>query len=247
MKLGKLAPRHDRRTLMLGNYVQPQLPTPPDACGWEFKVDDGFGLMLNDRLGDCTVAAAGHLIEVWTANAGNMFIPSDHQILTAYKAVSGYNDIDPDSDAGAVELDVLNYWRKTGIAGRTIGAFAALEPSNEDHIRDSVFLFGGCYIGVQLPVSAQDQDVWVVPPYGATGEGAPGSWGGHAVPVVGYGRRGLTVVTWGKLLRMSWQFWRAYVDESYAILSPDFLAQDRAPNGFNLQQLQADLSAITAA
>jgi hypothetical protein len=201
--------------------------------------------MLNDDLGDCTIAAAGHMIQTWTANAGAAFVPSDEQILRAYEDVSGYSPSDPSSDAGAVELDVLKYWREVGIAGRKIDAFASLEPSNEDHIRQSVSLFGGCYIGVQLPACAQGQNVWVMPPYGPTGDGAPGSWGGHAVPVVGYGRRGLTVVTWGKLLRMSWQFWRAYVDESYAILSTDFLIAGKAPNGFDQHQLRTDLNLVT--
>ena len=246
MKLGKLPPRYDKRTLMLGKYLDAQLPAPPHACGREFKVGDDFGMMLNDELGDCTCAAAGHMIQTWTANTDHMVTPSDLDILEAYKAVGGYDPNDPSTDRGADELTVLKYWRTHGISRRKIAAFAALEPKNELHIRDSVFLFGGCYIGVALPLSAQGQDVWVVPPYGIAGDGAPGTWGGHAVPVVGYGRRGLTVVTWGKLLRMSWNFWETYVDEAYAIVSQDYLARGVNPNGFNLAELQSDLAAVTA-
>ena len=40
-----------------------------------------------------------------------------------------------------------------------------------------------------------------------SGDDAPGSWGGHAVDVVGYDDAGLTVVSWGALLRASWDFW----------------------------------------
>jgi hypothetical protein len=142
---------------------------------------------------------------------------------------------------------VLNYWRQTGIASHKIGAYVALEPANHIHIMDSVYIFEGCYIGVQLPISAQAQvqnhQPWSVPPGGPTGDGKPGSWGGHAVPVVAYDARGVTVVTWGALQVMTWSFWETYCDEAYAILSKDYLdGEKKAPGGFSMQELEADLA-----
>ncbi len=154
-------------------------------------------MMENDTVGDCTCAAAGHLVECWSANASAIIVPSDSQIIAAYSAITGFDPATGYDDNGANELDVLNYWRQTGIAGRKIGAYAALEPGNHDHVMDVVYLFGGCYIGLALPVSAQAQDIWSVPPGGAIGQGAAGSWGGHAVPIVAYDSGGLTCVTWG--------------------------------------------------
>ncbi|MGC2138605.1 MAG: hypothetical protein WA627_12650, partial [Candidatus Sulfotelmatobacter sp.] len=161
-----------------------------------------------------------------------------------------YNPNTGANDNGAQEIDVLNYWRQTGIAGHKIQAYMALEPSNHTHVMDGTWIFGGCYIGLALPKSAQAQtsnkQIWSVPPSGTGGDGAPGSWGGHAVPVVAYDSRSLTVVTWGALQTMTWGFWAAYCDEAYAILSPDFLKQKDgqpvAPSGFNLAQLQEDLA-----
>ncbi len=210
-----------------------------------------WGMMDNDQLGDCTCAAAGHLIMEWTSNAqSKMVTPPDQQIVDAYSAITGYNPTTGANDNGAVELDVLNYWRQQGIAGHKILAFIALEPSNHTHIMDAVWIFGGCYIGVALPKSAQAQtsnkQPWSVSPQGTGGDGAPGSWGGHAVPVVAYDSRGLTVVTWGALQTMTWGFWAAYCDEAYAILSPDFISKKggktATPSGFDLAQLQADLA-----
>jgi hypothetical protein len=44
---------------------------------------------------------------------------------------------------------------------------------------------------------------------------------------------------------MSWQFYNAYADEAYAVLSSDFIAANgTASNGFDLQALQQDLAAI---
>lgn len=247
LKLGKGAARHDPRALLLASYVSTTLPAPPASYDLTPKVK-AWGMMENDQIGDCTCAAAGHLIMEWTANAGKkMVTPSDKQIVAAYSAITGYNPTTGANDNGAVEVDVLNYWRQSGIAGHKIGAYVALEPANHNHIMDSVYIFEGCYIGMQLPISAQAQvqnhQTWSVPPGGTTGDGKPGSWGVHAVPVVAYETRGVTVVTWGALQTMTWSFWEAYCDEAYAILSKDYLtAKKKTPEGFNVEQLQADLA-----
>jgi hypothetical protein len=249
LKLGKLTARHDPRTLMLASYATAKLPAPPPAVNAAAKVKGPWGLMDNDQIGDCTCAAAGHLIMEWTATAqSKMATPSDQEIVAAYSAITGYNPTTGANDNGAQELDVLNYWRQQGIGGHNIQAYMALEPSNHVHVMDSVWIFGGCYIGLALPKSAQAQTsnkkTWSVPASGTSGDGAPGSWGGHAVPVVAYDSRSLTVVTWGALQTMTWGFWAAYCDEAYAILSPDYLGQKggKTPSGFDMQQLQADLA-----
>jgi hypothetical protein len=247
LKLGKSAARHDPRTLLMASYVSTGLPTPPASFDLTTKVSS-WGMMENDQIGDCTCAAAGHLLMEWTANAGKkMFTPTNKQIVAAYSAITGYNPTTGANDNGAVEIDVLNYWRQSGIAGHKIGAYVALEPANHNHIMDSVFMFEGCYIGLLLPISAQAQvqnhHAWSVPPGGPNGDGKPGSWGGHAVPVVAYDSRGVTVVTWGALQRMTWSFWETYCEEAYAIVSNDYLNKKKeAPQGFNVAQLQADLS-----
>jgi hypothetical protein len=247
LKLGKAVARHDPRTLLLASYLTPALPAPPASLDISTKVSS-WGMMANDQLGDCTCAAAGHLIMEWTANAGKQTVtPTDQQIIAAYSAITGYNPVTGANDNGANEVDVLNYWRQTGIAGDQIGGYVALEPANHTHVMDSVYMFEGCYIGLQLPKTAQAQtqnnQPWSVPPSGTGGDGAPGSWGGHAVPVVAYDTRGVTVVTWGALQIMTWSFWATYCDEAYAILSTDYInGNKQAPQGFSLQQLQADLT-----
>lgn len=249
LKLGKLAARLDPRTLMFASYVTAALPAPPPALNLATKVKGSWGMMDNDQIGDCTCAAASHLIMEWTASAqAKMVTPSNQQIVAAYSAITGYNPKTGANDNGAQEIDVLNYWRQTGIGGHKIQAFVGLEPSNHTHIMDGVWMFGGCYIGLALPKTAQDQtqnhQPWSV--ISTSGDGQPGSWGGHAVPVVAYDARSLTVVTWGALQSMTWGFWAAYCDEAYAILSPDYLekksGQIVAPSGFNLAQLQEDLA-----
>jgi hypothetical protein len=187
LKLGKRRRGTIRgRCCLLPTSITPALPAPPASLDLTTKVK-AWGMMANDQIGDCTCAAAGHLPMQWTANAGRkMFTPTDKQIVAAYSGISGYNPATGANDNGAVEIDVLNYWRQSGFAGHKIGAYVALEPANHTHIMDSVYIFEGCYIGLQLPISAQAQvqnhQPWSVSPGGPTGDGKPGSGGRTRCP-----------------------------------------------------------------
>ena len=65
MKLGKLAHRDDARTLKLTNYLTTgALPSAPATLDLSGKVAN-WQMFANDRLGDCTCAAAGHMVELW--------------------------------------------------------------------------------------------------------------------------------------------------------------------------------------
>ena len=248
-KLGKLPAVHDKRTLLLAKYMSPErersLRTPPLSVRWSRKTDQYWPMFANDTVGDCTCATAGHLIQAWTANAqAEEFEPATKDVLAMYYAISGYIPGRPETDVGAACLDVLRYWRKKGCGGHKIGAFAAVSPRSKQDVRDAIWLFGGAYVGLQLPLSAQDQTTWSVPRGGAQGAGEPGTWGGHAVPLIDYDPRGLWCVTWGGLKRLTWSFLATYADEAYAIISEDFLTGGKAPNGFDAATLQADLSRL---
>ena len=196
-------------------------------------------------MGDCTCAAVGHAIQTWTANAGEQFIPSDNTILQLYEKSCGYDPNNPATDQGGVETTVLGYWKSNPVAGHALDAFASVDPHNVVEIKQAVVCMGVVYIGVALPISAQTQDVWDVTDPHLQGDSAPGSWGGHAVVVVGYNSRGPLVITWGKVLQMTWAFWLAYCDEAYALLSKDWLAKNGvSPSGFNYAQLEADMAAL---
>src|SRR5215471_10150806 len=71
MKLGRKAVKTDTRTLMLGNYLASTLPPPPAAYD-QTKGVTGWGMMMNDTLGDCTIAGLGHAVQVWTVNGAGI-------------------------------------------------------------------------------------------------------------------------------------------------------------------------------
>jgi hypothetical protein len=82
-KLGKHLPKFDKRTLLFGKYLTSALQPPPPAVDYSKPVAV-WPMMGNDTYGDCTCAAAGHMVEEWTANTGTEKTLSNTQILAAY-------------------------------------------------------------------------------------------------------------------------------------------------------------------
>jgi hypothetical protein len=241
MKTGRKAIKTDTRTLALARYLTPGLPPPPPSADWTKGISN-WGMMMNDKLGDCTIAGVGHAIQVFTANTSSAATISDATIERYYEQWDGYVPGNARTDSGGVELDVLNDWQKQGFAGHALTAFADPNPANLDEVRQSIALFGGVYIGLALPITAQRQDVWDVVSGGRAS--APGSWGGHCVFVPRYDEQSFTCITWGELKTMTIAFWNRYCDEAHTLLAADWLTAKGSPSGFDQNQLQADLEAI---
>lgn len=249
LKLGKAPPKFDARTLLFAKYLTKGLRPPPPSVDYAVKVKE-WPMFGNDKYGDCTCAAAGHMIEEWTANTGKEETLPESTVLAVYN-----HFVHGKPDQGVNMLDVLKFWRTSGFGKDKVYAFAQLEPRNAPQAQDAVFLFGSCYIGLALPEFTVPKGVgdpsipWIVPPSGAKGEAAPNQNNGHCVPAFAYDRRNLWVVTWGKLKPMSWQFYTTYCDEAFAVLSKDWLSKrmKRAPPGLDLSSLRKDLAAVTKA
>ncbi len=251
VKLGKKTAVHDPKALRLGKYLKASaLPYIPSAYHWGAGVPR-WPVYLNDTLGCCTISAIGHHAGLWTyRESGKELIMTDAQIVSAYSAVSGYVPGDSATDSGAVMTDVLKYWKSAGVGGSTIQAYATIEPGNNTEVQACIYLLGGCYIGIQLPITANAQvehnGNWsLVPGYKTNPDAAPGSWGGHALPLIGFTKTSLTTITWGIPMTMSWAFYNFYSDEAFAPLSLEWVGSDMvAPNHMNLAQLQSDMKAL---
>jgi hypothetical protein len=230
------------------------LPEPPSAVAW-YKgfptpttvarpaITD-WPLDGNDTVGDCVFAGAAHLVQVWTNAVGSPVVPTQDEVLGAYGTVTGFKADDPSTDNGAVESDVWAYWQQNGLFGHQIDGFIGVNPASQSQIKDAVWFFGGALLGLDLPVSAQNQTVWDVPAGGAVGDGAPGGWGGHCCLLVGAGSRGVTMVTWGATKVATWQFLALYCPEAYALLSPTWIDGGIDPGGVPLTSLRRDLARI---
>jgi hypothetical protein len=246
VKLGRHRPwvhsSANHRILKMAKYVK-AMPPAPDAVDYGTRIKS-WGMMMNDSLGDCTCACAGHLIMAWSSMTGTEIDPPDNAILKAYEDVGGYKPGNPNTDNGCIETDVLNYWVSTGIAGNKACCFAAINTKNHSEVKLAAYMFGGIYLGVGLPLTAQNQTVWST--VSTTGYGVPNSWGGHAVPVLAYNPSILSVITWGNRLNMTWDFWDNYVDEAYAIINTSWLVGDKCPAGFDLPTLHEDIKQLAA-
>lgn len=246
IKLGKLPYVPDKRNLKLANYLIPtKLPPLPESYDWFQRVSK-FGPLGNLKAGDCVVAGSMHMIQTWTANQNHEVIMTAEQAISLYSQLTGYDPETGANDNGLNMAAFLKFWRKQGVYDHKIGAYVQVNAQNHTQLAYANYLFGGVYCGVALPLTAQNQQVWDVTDPNLTGNAEPGSWGGHCVNLGIHDPLGFVFSTWGEEQYATLSFVHAYCDEAYAIISQDFLdGKNGAPNGFDLNQLQKDLHAVT--
>jgi hypothetical protein len=223
---------------------------PPVTCNWYAAVDpDTWGMDGNDSVRDCTIAEVDHTIKATEVAAGNPEVSSaTGEVLAGYSAVTGYDPEDPSTDRGAEMQQVRAYWRKPGFTlggtDHTIALFAEIDGADVGLARWACAHFGPVGLGINCPQSALEQydagEDWTVVP------GSPDA-GGHAISLVGYDAQWLYVVTWGRLVRMSYQFWSAYVEEAWTQLDAEFInaTSGNDPLGEVVRDLGAQFEALT--
>lgn len=241
VKLGKNPPV--AWPLKTAQFFTPELPEPPT----EFHNSRGisqFGMMLNDKLGCCVIAAGFHALQTLIMSQENLNIdrgllstihPSDDLVLRYYEQWGGYIVGDDSTDQGMDITTKLKNWVKQGLGGYLLIGFADPHPMDLRHIKQSIALFGGIDIGLLLPLAWQGAKVWDMVP-----SDQPGSWGGHDVWVVDYDAEGLWCITWGELQRITWRGFQWACDEAHTLVSADF----KPMVGFDLAGLKTALGAI---
>ena len=245
-KLGKTPARKGSISLKFSDYVANTLGAPPVMAGHDSIIAPGkWGILGNDQYGDCVLAGAAHETMLWNKEAGVAVPFSPTNVLSDYSAITGFTPSDPNTDKGTDVQAAASYRKNIGIVDMNnkrhkVGAYLSI--TNELEIKQAIYLFGAVGIGIQFPDSAMTQfqqgKDWTVVK-GATIEG------GHYIPGVTYDASFVYVVTWGKVVRASWAFIKKYMDEAVVYLSEEMLKDGTSLEGFNLEQLQADLAAIT--
>lgn len=257
VKLGKIAAKSDTRTLRFANYVKPDLPAAPASCDYGTKVKQWL-MLANDKLGDCTCAGILHAIMLWLSNSiGATPSFTNDDAIMLYEQLCGYDPSKPDTDQGGIELDILKRWKKSPIKGCTLLGYALVDPTNWEHVKLAHYLAGSLYMGVALPMSAQNPGLW------SDTSDAVGGWGGHCMVTSAYKdapkqsllcrllRRNnaarLTAITWGTTQDMTPAWVARYCDELWVpITSAWFGPNGKAPNGFDMAALLQDVAAITS-
>jgi hypothetical protein len=246
-KFGKL-PRHFDPRIQKLRSLYSNVLAPPKSCDWTKGVKQ-FGMMLNDSLGDCTCAAVYHARQIWTLNASTENTQPDSSVLALYEKACGYNPNDPSTDQGGVEQNVLSYLLNHGapLANGQVDkiiAFAEVNQLNLSEVMTAIYEFGLAYIGFQVPQSIFDSNGSPKSVWDFEDENSP-ILGGHAVILPGYDESGLTVISWGQLYKMTPRFLQAYCEESYAIVSKDWIkASGKTPLGLTIQQLESMMNGL---
>lgn len=213
-KLGKRPAKIDEmgRTFKLTNFVT----LPPFPPQYDFDDNRPVSIPLrmfgNDEYSDCVEAGSANAqIRFEVIEQGRVIPVTDEEVIVQYlKEADGF-------DSGLVMLDHLKIWRKRGLlfAGNryTIDAFATID-LNPDHLKAAIYLLGIVYGGFLLPDSFQEQfdsgEVW--------NDLNPNPQNGHCMTACGYDEDGITLLSWKKKQKATWDWVSACSDEIYGIV-----------------------------
>lgn len=261
-KYGRLHPDPARPRLTLEKYLDPRTQLsraglPPVALSADVdraSAVQSWPMYLNDQLGDCTIAAIGHMYGAWTQYAGSAeALFTDDQIQAVYSRVGGYVPGDPSTDNGCAMQDVLTDQQSNGITDQggklhQVAGFAAFgNPADEVLLGQVLDVFGTVYVGINVQQNMEtefaDQQPWTWDP-------SPDAQviGGHAICLqrrLGSGRAPLEYVTWGALQPATTGFQAGASEEAWAVVTQDWLqANGTTVEGLDLQQLLADMQNV---
>lgn len=250
-KLGRLPRAYDARVPHYSALrAAHEVPSPLPAVDWSFGMPADVGAMGNDHLGDCTIAAIYHAIQVWTFNAGGAMQTSpDCDVIDTYGKFCGYVRGQPSTDNGGVEQFVLRDWIRDGVptngGDQKLTAFVEVDPRNHTDLKRVVQDCGIAYLGISVPayVLTNTPKVWDIEPNADNKID-----GGHALAAAGYDERGLKVCSWGEWYVLTWAFLDKHLDESYALVDADWLtAKGTTLAGWTLPELQKQMQALRGA
>jgi hypothetical protein len=230
-------------------------PTLPATCSYASSAAQALAQMyLNDTLGDCVIAAVGHVEGVMTGAANPPdLVYTNAQITALYSGACGYVPGDPATDQGCDIQTVLTFWEQQGApigsAHKPVG-YMSVDPANWVECQTAIWLFLNLVYGVDLP------DAWVNPVPSSSGfiwdvAGPPDPNNGHCFPALGYNATQALISTWAMTGWITQAATAEYAapnvhGELYTVLSQDTISQasQLCPAGINWAQLQADFAAL---
>lgn len=245
-KLGKRPASHSI-SMAFGDFFDiRKLPTPPKVFGHQAMFKN-WGMLGNDRYGDCVWADAAHQAMLWSAKGRHSARFTTENVLSDYAAVTGFDPNKPDTDQGTDMGQAARYRRKVGVidaAGRRhqTDAYVSLRVANLQQFFAATWLMEAVSVGVQLPSNAEtqfdDHELWTVEK-GAEIEG------GHCITGLGRDADGnIWIVTWARAQLVSPAFLERYMDEANVSFSIEMIADKVSPEGFDADGLRQKLSLL---
>lgn len=228
--------------------VEVSLPPMPQRPFGSGNLYSDWGVLGNDKYGDCVFAGADHETMLWNRLARHDVSFTEANALADYSALTGFNPNDPNTDQGTEVRASMGYRRDTGLIAadgnrHKIDAYVSIDPKDFDLMIRCVYAFGAVGIGFEVPNSIWNQwsagAVWDV----VANDG--GIDGGHYVPIVGYPAVDrATFVTWGKRTVMSRAFYEKYNDEAWVALTKEETHQVSSVRNIDWDTLNQMLAAL---
>jgi hypothetical protein len=252
--LGRREPRVVHPHLQLKSFYRGDIAIPSIV---DYRPKALTGLRnphLNLKLGCCVIAGGWHVREVWTGNAtGVPIVGTDAQIVADYSAIGGYVPGDESTDQGCDMQTAIARWMGKGFASdpaSRVAMYLGIDPSDQTLLKTALYCFEHLYMGFGLPEEwispfpSKDGYLWDV-------AGPSVSTNGHCVMAAAFDSQGIGDDSWGLEGTITWPALAKYGDpavggEVYVMLSAESLdrARQRAPNGFDWDQLLAAFQAI---
>lgn len=249
LALGKQEYKYDPKTVIMGALLMAPAEEEPPA---KFDYDHGkkpFPLdpWGNDENGDCVfVSEANGLVRMERAESRRTIPVNTDVVLGKYRKLTGSQSPGDDKDEGYIILDAFSDWLHAGweVGSKThkIHAYGELNKNDPRELRQAIWLLGGIYVGVGLPLYVHDlvmsgQTTWDI----QNGpEAEPYSWGGHAMFAKRYDEDGIYFLTWGEEVYLTNAFIARYCDEAWAVVD----ALDAHSHHLNVEALDHILRGI---
>lgn len=232
-KLGKLAAVKPAGLHHLASYQSTPFPEGPEEI--PVPTVDDWRMLANDHYGNCTFAG---IVHARMANADVLEIPytapSDDEVVKEYLEFTN------GEDKGAVVADLLKHWQTKEVFDCQLKAYAPSDKADFVELKSIIAALGFAYVGVQLPVTYADQ-FRANQPWTLTGTPADNNLvGGHCIILVGYNKDYVYSITWGKVQAMTWEWLQSYLEESWALITPEVVEKGKY-GSLDLDRLLQDI------
>lgn len=252
-KFGRKARRSNPRVPHLSALLaaSTNLRPVPEKVDYTLGMPDDFGMMLNDRIGDCVCAAFYHARQIYTFNAQFAQITEpDRDVEKLYIEACGYNPLIPIMDPGCNVQEVLNVLLTTGAPIGTNGierhkilGFIEVDSKKKADVKRAIYECGVVMIGFPVPSTLDVYStVWDFDPQAYL------TRDGHAVILAGFDEKGATAISWGRRYQLTWDFILNVVDECYAMVDSAWIKMTGlTPAGLSLAELEEQMQALKMA
>lgn len=169
----------------------------------------------NDKIGSCTSVGIANILLARSTWAGHTKAATTQEILSFYERF-GYVPGRPGTDQGATLHECLQSWMTKGypLQGTTnkLQGYASINFRNLNLLKSAIEIFGDVYVGVNLTVAQQTQEIWKHVPNDA-------AWGGHCIRIGKYNEHGIfSAVTWAEEKQIEPDFILNQVEEAFVLL-----------------------------